>query len=387
MGNKKRPGGVVALVLPQAPGAERGYTQIGLHAVKSLYKNPEQKDLDFGEVLKRATGEAPRGEGQDPEQEVQPKAVAVFRDFGITSKGGPGLTEIEHKVMDGILKRFSELKYRGDLEPKTLEEVREEKYGNRNLPQAAYDNIDKVPVIRLTQRGLLGYAGLTPNKGTWERAVKAVDTLRSKQYLLYYNRLAKKDGGPQRGKDGKFKMETVDGVIDTLFHVKPINNPETGRFMYYEIYPSFIFLDQVEGYFLMIPWGWRKEVEGLVGIKQTKYLYLFLTWLMASFEDIRRSNEGIARKNANRRRGKLLPYPTAPYKISKKSETIAEILRMPETVYKRNRAKARAILDTCYEAAKTLGYLEGYKREGLYDTLYLKVEKYYTPGKELSQGA
>ena len=380
MGIEKRPGGVEALVQPQAPEVERGYTKWGLHYIKSKFRDPAQKELPFGEILRRASGEDVQETAQEPGLAIQPKAGALIKDFGI------GLTEIEHKVVEGIIKRFSELDYRGDIEPKTLEEVREEKYGNRDLPQAAYANIQEIPVIRLTQRGLLKYAGLTPNAGTFERAIKAIDTLRSKQFLFYYNRLAKKDGKTIPNKRGGYKMETVDGVIDTLFTIKPIRDQD-GGFLYYEIYPSFIFLDQRENYFLMIPWGWRKEVEGLVGIKHTKYLYLFLTWLMANFESIRSKNDTTLKNNANRRRKELAPMPLKPYTINNKWETISEILKMPETIYKRNRAKARAILDTCYEAAKTLGYLDGYRREGLYDTLYLKVEKYYTPGKELSRGA
>jgi hypothetical protein len=367
----KRPGALIPVAdIPKAKEREQGFTKIGLHAVKSMYQNPKQKDLPFEEILQR----------QATEYGVELRGKDQLKDFGI------GLTETEHKVMEGIIKRFSELDYKGNLDPKTKEDIRVEKY-QYGLPEKAYDNIQEIPVIKLTQRELLRYSGLKDNRGIWEKALRTVATLGSKQFCFYYDRLAKDKSGARLIDKAtcKWRMETVEGVVDTLFTIKPIS--ENGRFQYFEIYPSFIFLDQRESYFIKIPWGWRKEVEALVGTKQTKYLYLFLTWLMATFEETRSGNESRRRQNINRQKKGLHPLRLNPYSINKTWEAIAETLKMPETIYRRNKAKAISILEKCYSAAKTLGYLKDYKREGLYDTLILNEEKYYRPPQEIPGGA
>lgn len=56
---------------------------------------------------------------------------------------------------------------------------------------------------------------------------------------------------------------------------------------------------------------------------------------------------------------------------------------MPESVYKRRKERAIRILDETYIIAKTLGYLQDYRRENIIDILLLREEKYYKPEKFL----
>jgi len=58
---------------------------------------------------------------------------------------------------------------------------------------------------------------------------------------------------------------------------------------------------------------------------------------------------------------------------------MAQALKMPETVYKRNRTRAIKILEEAYKTAQELEYLTGYERTSTVDILTLNQNKYFEP--------
>lgn len=276
---------------------------------------------------------------------------------------GVDLTDTQARVMEGILRGFTLTNYKGNTAPLEKTDLIEQKYAFGDLP-ATYKYVNKIPCLQATQSQILKWANINVNSiGEKERALEAIKHLATVQYCFFYDRLAlDKNGNPEKGPDGKWKQEEVTAV-DTLFVIKEIRNKQNGEFQYYEIIPSPIFLDQRESSFMLIPYNWREEVRSVVGSrKASSYTFRFLLFLRYQYELMRRSNL---------EESKL-------FKIVCNWEEVAIAIKMPETVYKRNRLKALKTLNDAYFVAKELGYLLDYSREGSVDTLVLNKQKYYS---------
>jgi len=320
--------------------------QIGMHSISNMIGSPKQTTL-FSDQEKQFS----QAYKVDLEREIT--------EFGID------LTDVQSRVMEGILRGFTEMDYKGNAESVPLAEIKE-KYAGK-VPDA-YKYVKEIPRIRITQSQLLSWCGVkATNIGGIERALEALKILGTRQYCFYYERLAYDPSGtPLKDNKGNWKKEEVSAV-DTLFTVKEVRDKESGFFKYYEIVPSSIFLDQRESYFLLIPNNWREEVTQCVGKrKASSYTFKFLLFLMYQYEQ--------------RRRKKILPRP---YEIRKSWEEIAIALKMPESLYKKNKKRANKMLDGVYSVAKTLGYLESYERTSAIDILRLRDEKYYSPSDRI----
>jgi len=143
---------------------------------------------------------------------------------------------------------------------------------------------------------------------------------------------------------------------------------QAGLLQYYEIQPSAPLLDQVNNYFLLVPNNWREEVKLLTGKRASSYSYELLVWLRLQYEQIRRYNKGTNRK-------------PKPFKIGKSWEEVAMALKMPESMYKRNRSRSYKIIQEAYSVAIKLGYLVKVENNGATDILYLNESYYPRPGE------
>lgn len=295
------------------------------------------------------------------------------RKFGIEvinkiDRYGIDLNETQLKVMEGLLKAFTDTNYKGNTNRKNKDEVVTE-YPKINrsehLPKA-YQNINDIPRIQIGQRELMRLSGINDDsKGMRQKGVEALNYLGSAQFCFYWIRLAyDKNGKPERDpKTGDYKKEEVT-AIDSLFKVKIVKDEQTKEFKYYEVEPSVIFLDQVNNYFLLIPHKWREEVQKLVGKKRvSSYTFRLLLFLRYQYEQIRRYNRYHKDKKE--------------FKIKFSWEDMAQVLKMPETVYKRNRKRTIKILNEAYKIAQKLDYLTGYEKTATVDILELNTNKYY----------
>lgn len=322
-------------------------TKIGIHAFRSLLGSLNQPDMFSNHHVKFG----------------HEYGVEVDRNI---DKIGMDLTDIQSRVMEGILRGFSETNYRGNIAPQKKEEIAQKYTGK--LP-ATYKYIRELPRLRATQKQILEWSGLsTGSAGDKQRATEALNFLGREQFYLMYKRLAYDEAGsPERDKKGNFKKEDVE-VVDTLFDVKIIREesdkkaPEEsprGDVKYYDITPSTVFLDQIETYFILMPYNWRDEIEALYPGKYSAYIPRFIYFLRLQYEFKRRA----AREEK-------------PFQLKWSSEEIARYLRMPRTVYQRNKAKMHSILEEAYSVAKKLGYLQSYERTGAQDILTFRDAKF-----------
>ena len=316
-------------------------TQVGLHSIKNILGNHQQTDLFSEHHLEFCEKYAVKLEG-------------TIDRFGID------LTEIQSRIMEGILYGFSRTAYKGNVDPTSKEHLAKLKFSGK-IP-SSYKYIQEIPRIRISQSELLEWSGINKQSiASWSRAVEAIQELGRKQYCFYYDRLVlDQDGTPIKEKNNKWAKEEVFSV-DTLFSIKEIREKGSGTLKYYEIMPSAIFLDQRESYFMFIPLNWREEVKELVGNKKaSSYTFRFLLFLRYQYELKRRSK-------------KLKP----PYKIKWSPEEISMAIKMPPSIYLRKKKRATEILDDAYSVAKRLGYLIEYEHTGHLDILTLNEKKFF----------
>ena len=97
----------------------------------------------------------------------------------------------------------------------------------------------------------------------------------------------------------------------------------------------------------MMPTGLLEKVRKVVGPgrRVTPHYYTFIYWIGEKYQE-RTSPTG-------KRNGLGLV-------VREHFEHIAQLIRIPETVWKRNRKDCVERLDSIYQAAKDLGYLKSY---------------------------
>ena len=330
------------------PGVDQGkkHTKIAIHTVTQFYGDNKQLSLFSDEKIEafsRATG------------------------LNITNRPdsyGVVLNQSQRRVLEGILKAFTDSNYKGDRE------IDKATYSSTFYPinriAGAYSNVEKIPVVRLTQSEIIKLSGHDRTQGDKVDVVEAISFLATKQFCFYWVRLKTEKGKPVKDKSGDYVKEEVMEV-GSLFRIKTIRTEE-GELKYYEIHPSAPLLDQVNNYFLLVPNDWREEVKQITGKRASSYTYELLLWLRLQYEQIRRYNSG---KNRDKK----------PFKISKSWEDVAIALKMPETMYKANRKRASKIIQDAYSTAIKLGYLVRVENNGATDILYLNESYYPKPGE------
>ncbi len=323
-----------------------GATKIGLHSVKNLLGTAKQLSLFNDSSVEEFS------------QRYGIKLENSIERYGIN------LTDVQLQMMEGILKGLSETNYEGNLSPLDKTDLAREKYQSKELPET-YKYTSKIPRLVAPQSQLLDWGGFNKNSiGDKAAAIEALRHLGTTQFCFYYDRLALNEHGEaKKHKNGGWVKEEVTAV-DTLFTIKEIRDEKTKKIQYYEILPSPIFLDQRESYFMLIPFGWRKEVQKVLARRKiSSYTFRFLLFLRYHYELKRRSKQ--------------------PLEVRLHWEEIAIAIKMPETVYKRKKDRACQILEEAYIVAKALGYLKSYSRETVVDILELNEKKYYNPERFL----
>ena len=313
-------------------------TQITLHSISNILGTPQQMSL-FSD------------HDHDFCEKYGINLVGTINRFGVD------LTDMQSRIMEGILRGFSETSYKGNMSPRHPQEIANEKF-NGYIPDG-YKYIKEIPRLRVSQSQILEWSGLKGGGiSSWARSLKAMHDLGVTQFCFYYDRLAYDENGVPIKKGNGWKKEEVV-VVDTLFTIKEIRDEK--RVEYYEITPSVIFLDQRESYFMMIPFNWREEVKKLVGNKKiSSYTFRFLLFLRYQYELKRRSKK-----------------VSSPYVIKWSPEEISQAIKMPKSIFLRKTKRRDEILEDAYSVAKSLGYLKDFKRDGFLDLLFLNDAKYY----------
>ncbi len=326
-------------------------TKISMHSVKNLLGSQDQVSL-FSDHDKEFANEF---------------GIELFNSI---DRFGVELSDVQLKVMEGILRGFSETGYKGNINPKEKNDFLVEKYTGKH-PES-YKYVREIPRLRASQSQILDWAGVNKNSiASKTRAIEALTDIGTTQYCFYYDRLAfSEEGQPEKDKDGKWKKEQVS-TVDTLFTIKKVSEESSDNLSYYEITPSAIFLDQIDGYFILIPYKWREEVRKLFGNKKASaYTFRFLLFLRYQYE-------------LKRRR---LSKNNTPHQIKWSAEEIAIAIKMPESVYIKKKKRMNEILEDAYSVAKLLGYLSEVDRQGHVDILTFNDQKYSLQQNTLPNG-
>jgi hypothetical protein len=321
------------------------HTKMSIHSVTQFYGDNKQLSIFSDEII-------------DAHIKATHLSIKDRPDsYGVV------LNQSQRRVLEGILKAFTDSNYKGDEEIDKA--TYNEEYHPINMIAGAYSNVDKIPVVRLTQSEIINLSGHDRTQGDKVDVLEALSFLATKQFCFYWVRLKTENSKPVKDKKGDYVKEEVMEV-GSILRIMTIR--EKGELKYYEIHPSAPLLDQVNNYFLLVPNDWREEVKQLTGKRGSSYTYELLLWLRLQYEQIRRYNSNGNRKNK-------------PFKISKSWEEVAIALKMPETMYKANRKRSSAIIQEAYSVAIKLGYLIKVENNGATDILYLNESYYPKPGE------
>jgi hypothetical protein len=144
---------------------EKKHTKIAIHTVSQFYGDNKQLSLFSDEKIdafSRATGLSINN---------RPDSYGVV------------LNQSQRKVLEGILKAFTDSNYKGD------EEIDKATYSSSIYPinkiAGAYSNIDKIPVVRLTQAEIIKLSGHDRTQGDKVDVVEAISFLATKQFCFY----------------------------------------------------------------------------------------------------------------------------------------------------------------------------------------------------------
>lgn len=330
---------------------ENRLTRIAIHTVTQFYGDNKQLSLFSDEKLDNYSNTTGLPLTERP------------NSYGVV------LNQSQKRVLEGILKAFSDSNYSGDTQIDKAHYSRD--FHPVTKIVGAYSNVDKIPVVKLTQAEIISLSGYdlkSQRQGDKQDVVEALEFLATKQFCFYWVRLKTEGDKPVKDKKGDYVKEEVMEV-GSLFRIKTVRD-EGGELQYYEIHPSAPLIDQVNNYFLLIPDNWREEVKQLTGKRTSGYTYEFLVWLRLQYEQIRRYNKGGDKKRTPK-----------PFKLTKSWEEIAIALKMPESIYKSNRKRASTLIQEAYSVAIKLGYLTRVENSGASDILYLNEAYYPKPGE------
>lgn len=298
-------------------------------------------------------------------QEKLLQTKKVFPHEGIT-RLGIDLSSIELRVVEGLLRAFAETQNKGNVDPISLKDFEKACGGASNIK--FNDKIVTSPRLKLTQKKLFQLAGIKDNSiADKQRAVSALSKISQKRYQIYYNRLSYDENGkPSKDRFGNWEKEFVCGVV-TLFNIYDVLSEETNQLRYYEIHLNPVFLDQIESYFILIPYEWRNELKKASGGKRISLqTQLFMLYLMWQYELRRRGKKALNHSNEVREHWKK----------------IARIIRIASSDMKEHKKRVITNLKRAYEIAKTAGYLLDFEFDEDIHVLKLNFDKFISPSQK-----
>ena len=273
--------------------------KIAKHGADMITRPPVKKQE---EMLSRVSLPSP-DQPRTTEEKVQVFAHLIARSTGLNQferledcpdRIGFNLTsKAQRAVLFSVLQILTRTNYQGHLQIPNSVGIKTayQDEGKRNNPErisqaltqgfdttigqnhigGAMANIPSTPVIRITQKDLTIMSGYNPEiNGDVSQIAQAVVDLATKQNFLMWTRIKRDNKGVpiKNPKTKNLEFELVSTFSPVLW-VNFVNDPKTGRFLYYEISPSPVFLDEVSaqygggknGYFLLIPEEANREIE------------------------------------------------------------------------------------------------------------------------------
>ena len=350
------------LIMTQKP---RKKQEEMLNQVVETNKVPtiEEKIKVFAQLVARATG---LNEFQD--RENCPERIG----FNLSN-------QVQRNILWAVLRKMTETNYQGDLQIPNSVAVKQTYTDNPDKTSTALErgfdistqkhiggaleNIPQSPVWRVSQRDLIILSGYDPDKSSEAQRVKEeIVNLATKQNFLMWTRLKRDNKGKRviNPKTKKQEFELVSTFSPVLW-VNFVNDPKTGKFLYYEISPSPVFLDEVSaqygggknGYFLLIPEEANKEIETTYR-KMYKYrpmiatrIQTFCYWLRLRVVELQ------SKVNNPFSRHELDPVIRITY------EEICQQLNIPESAMRTQKKRTTQQIEDGIKVSKEIGYITG----------------------------
>ena len=330
----------------------------------SLPDNPrtiEEKTKIFAQLVARATGLR-----EFSDREKCPDRIG----FNLSN-------QVQRDILFAVLRKMTETNYQGDLQipnslgikrtytdnPDKTSTALTEGFNLNNEKQigGAMKNIPSTPIWRVSQRELIELAGYDPDKGSEaKRVADEIFNLATTQNFLMWTRLKRDNKGKRviNPKTKKQEFELVSTFSPVLW-VNFVNDQKTGKFLYYEISPSPVFLDEVSaqygggknGYFLLIPEEANKEIETTYR-RMFKYrpmiatrIQTFCYWLRLRVVELQ------SKVNNPFSRHELDPVIRISY------EEICQQLNIPESAMKTQKKRTTQQIEDGIKVSKEIGYI------------------------------
>lgn len=311
---------------------ETALVKIGMHAeLRKFGEKPKPSQLLLFDLL-----------NPDTKQEVEKHKIEVI---GIDN------TQAQNRALFAIQKLLYETNYKGNL--KGHEVGRDNSFKFKGyLPILKFTPAQYLEAYGVGKRETArGYMEFNANERA--EALQALRDLHDKRYLFYYERKNWIKNSKGQSEERFDVIKTVRPLITITEGYEALTRPERdivksgestqetdAKLKYIVLEPCPILVDQIDKYFVLKPANCYQEVKLLVG-KASKYVYLFIDYLLTEAELNRRKNTGWIIK---------LNYETLAYK-----------LRMDSYIKRRRTKRIRQTLNRCYEIAKQLGYLLDYR--------------------------
>ena len=162
------------------------HIKMGIHAVTQRFKDSAERTLFSEEKIDTFTRE-----------------TGLILKTPRPTAYGADLNQSQERVLEGIVRAFSDNNYTGD------ELIEKSVYSRKTYPvnkiKGAYDNIDKIPAIKLTQADIIRLSGFKKTQGEKTHVIEAIEFLGRKQFCFYWLRLKKDEKGrPVVDSKGKY---------------------------------------------------------------------------------------------------------------------------------------------------------------------------------------
>jgi hypothetical protein len=266
------------------------------------------------------------------------------------------LSETEYLVLEHILNLFTETNYKGNVNPVPINDLLKNGTLSPNEVQH-FDTLSHLPRLQLSKEDIYKFA--TGNSiGARERVLDSFLNIGKKMFTFAYERAFIDDTNrPARDIQGKLKKELIS-YSDTLFKIANVSRD--GKRGVFEIIPSFIFLDQLDKYFILFPVDWRDEIKQITGKKRIPNTLLRLIFcLRIQYEIKRRKNDNLS--------------------LNWSVEKACSSLDVPANYVKSHKSYLKNLFKQTYEYAVMCGYLESFSINEDKHQLNLNPSKYYDP--------
>ena len=383
--------------------------KIGKHGADMIMTQKPRKKQE--EMLSRvALPDEPRTIGEKIQIFSQLVARSMglpqFRDRGdCPDRIGFNLTnQAQRDVLLAVLKQLTATNYKGDRQisnsvgvglayqdnPEKTTEALSNGFdiSHQHHIGGALENIPSTPVISITQRDLVILAGYDPDKQSdVQRVANAVGELAKQQNFLMWTRF-KRDKKGKRVINPKTKRQEFELVstFSPVLWVNFVSDPTTKKFLYYEISPSPVFLDEISaeygggprGYFLLIPEEANKEIDSAYKklypyrVRIPVNIQAFCFWLRVQVMELK--------SQAN---NPLNPRSVDPV-ICRKYADLCQEINISESAIKTQRKRTIQQIEDGLRVAMDLGYItDGYFDEKTDSYIITLNIDFYPPFKKM----